>query len=116
MNILQKAAEILVERGYAHHMHIDQRAHLRHNPPIDLILIDSDVDNIRFSCDPFADTLEGRRQSDAIEDYLFIHKFDLFNESVIIKPMIEALHLHQWRLDGIKWCLEQLSENNHEAP
>jgi len=58
--------------------------------------------------DPFADTLEGRRQSDAIEDWIYSVHEDLWEQSHLIVelPFISF----KWRLDRIKWCLEQLRD------
>ena len=60
--------------------------------------------------DPFADTLEGRRQADALE----YHLFDFGNECSLWERSTAEVDFppmgnnHQWRLDRIKWCFEQL--------
>ena len=100
MNILQKAAEILVECGYA-----DKLGYME-NGNAEVIRT-----KLFHHVEPFADTLEGRRQADAIEDwlwerYLKIHtEGDLWGESINIE---QESTKHQWRLDRIKWCLEEL--------
>jgi len=103
---MKKAAEILVECGYADSYLIDKREHLQHNPPITMVIHDTVVDGIRFECDPFSDTLEGRRQADVIEDWLNNNNQSMWLTSGI---KIKLPKGHQWRLDRIKWCLEQLN-------
>ena len=65
---------------------------------------------------PFSDTLEGRRQSDALEDWL-MHKYThIWNESdngvywLRMRYRVDNNTAHQWRLRRIKWCFEQLEE------
>jgi hypothetical protein len=120
--ILKKAAEILVECGFAVKFNIDKREHLQHSPPICLIVACEDRDFDSVTCDPFADTLEGRRQADTIEDWLRSFNAldcsvsDLWDASKLeVKPIratgiSAAFNQHQWRLDRIKFCLEQLGE------
>jgi hypothetical protein len=54
--------------------------------------------------DPWADTLEGRQQADALEDFLDINHSLLWLESA--RPA-EPGNNRKWRLDRIKWCFEQ---------
>jgi hypothetical protein len=64
---------------------------------------------LREKCDPYADTLAGRRQADALEDWLYDYNEDLWEESVHIPDRHKLkCTLHQWRLECIKWCFEQL--------
>lgn len=111
MNILQKAAEILVECKYCDTFEIDKREHLQHNPLINLIIFDSDLDNIRIECNPFVNMLESRKQADTIEDWLRHERATLYFNSadeVGFNPKSNKSH-HQWRLDRIKWCLQEMS-------
>ena len=101
---MKQYAEILVKCGYAKFM-------LRP----DII----EVSGYSVKVNPFADTLEGRRQADAIEGYLRWHETELWKESYIktskyYESMIDSLvcKVHQWRLDRIKWCVEQLEQRN----
>ena len=107
MNTLEKCAEILVECGKA----------IRWRNPVDpkftgiiMVLTEADVDGdygeFNEWCNPFADTLEGRRQADAIESYLIQTNFHREFNVLTAKP--EVADFHQWRLDRIKWCIEQL--------
>ena len=105
MNKLQKAAEILVECGYATSYEKDG-----HHWYVEYLYTDN------MPCyekvNPFADTLEGRRQADAIEDW-FNHNeepYKLWCDSDLMTRSVESLSksVHQWRLDRIKWCLDNL--------
>ncbi len=93
-------ASILVESGYADDINKDHTAHAhpcgRNGDDIDW--------EFRL-IEPYADTLEGRRQADAIEDWL--DGGCLWNLS---KDKVEQYSNHQWRLDRIRWCIEQLQE------
>jgi hypothetical protein len=112
MNELKKAAEILVECGYADAINEKRPMTVRRNLPIG-----EDYYPLQVECDPFADTLEGHRQANAIEDWLFddsspeLYKrhYNLWHES---SDLSVTKSRHQWRLDRIKWCLEQLAEES----
>jgi len=67
-----------------------------------------DWKGVKQKIDPFADTLEGRRQADALEDWLINNHWDLWNESRRGYSTSPTGKQHQWRLDRIKWCFEQL--------
>lgn len=60
--------------------------------------------------DPFADTLEGRRQADALEDWLIYKGY--CEEFDFSKLAGWPRNFHQWRLDRIKWCFEELSNDD----
>ena len=100
MGITKKAAEILVECGYVipgMNGYMEPCFYVaggRH--PMEIVI------------DPFADTLEGRRQADAIEDWLMAET-TLWCESFNVVPD-SICSQHQWRLDRIKYCLEELSK------
>ena len=100
MNTLEKCAEILVACGYAEKIHepvipSDIRLHVNNfigNQPVN----------------PFVDTLEGRRQADAIEDWLILFHTTLWKEASSGKADVTAPHHnHQWRLDRIEWCIQE---------
>lgn len=64
---------------------------------------------------PFTDTLEGRRQADALEDWLLRDDRQLMAESNFHVSGYENdgctyKSCHQWRLDRIKYCFKQLGE------
>ena len=117
MNVLQKCAEILVESGKA----------IRWRNPVDpkftgiiMVLTEADVDGdygeFNEWCNPFADTLEGRRQADAIEDWLDSYKstsdvdgLSMWEVSAMT-VMRDSTH-HQYRLDRIKWCISELCKD-----
>ena len=94
MDITKKAAEILVECGYGSACPDIEGVYVKKNNFVRTVL-------------PFTDTLEGRRQAYAIEDWLALNG--------IWRKSFKAVHVdmkisgHQWRLDRIKWCLEKLS-------
>ena len=105
MNELQKCAQILVDSGY-----VDGTIDYRYSKP----WIENRPDSMLHQMiDPFEDTLEGRRQADAIEDWLYLKKGSL------LWPASEAATAnicqdkdlnsnHKWRLDRIKWCIQEL--------
>ncbi|MEN8171382.1 MAG: hypothetical protein ABFS03_00730 [Chloroflexota bacterium] len=101
-DVNKKAAEILVECGYAQ----------KYEPYVACFRVV--VYYTIKSCNPFLDTLEGRRQADAIENYLRdsesnLHECYLWSQSGC-KRFDHGDNHHQWRLDRIKWCLEQLAD------
>ena len=103
MNDLQKCAEILVDCGYGDKLGFMENGNAE--------VIQS---NLFKHVEPFSDTLEGRRQADAIEDWLWFNENTLYSKSfhVIDEPLIyESLKTqHKWRLDRIKWCILELIE------
>ena len=107
MDITKKAAEILIKCGYANDTteegDLYSRAYMQEGEYI----------RAKYSVlELFADTLEGRRQDDAIEEYLVCnyvsHKNNLWSDSKIETARNQPQH--QWRLDRIKYCLEELSK------
>jgi hypothetical protein len=82
-------------------------------------------------CDPFytapnnsesckAKECAARRQADAIEEWLYLQSepkptnnyWDISAQEVACHQLETNIdnNRHQWRLDRIKWCLEQLGE------
>jgi len=100
---LKKAAEILVECGYADYK-TDSSNYICWRDPA----IDDTIEAVQY----FSDNLEGRRQADAIEFHFEFNaptsNLDLWLESKVITQGMNTPH--QWRLDRIKWCLEELSK------
>ena len=100
----EKIAEILVECGYADHATDDG---------LYVVWSDPDIDHLYEKIQYTQDTLEGRRQADAIEDWLLLEKNQLWNNSYTEANWVTdngKLLNHQWRLDRIKWCIEQLGD------
>jgi hypothetical protein len=102
---MKKIAEALVQCGYADYQIGDGSVRWK----------DAELDNLCEEVEPFADTLEGRRQADALEDWLFINHNRLWaidsKRPEAVPPIISSNRFysqHQWRLDRIKWCFEQL--------
>lgn len=105
-----KIAEILVECGYAKSLAEDSEGVIN-----GWVTICDSGYGIHEKVDPFADTLEGRRQLDALEDWLKFNQYNLWNFSEedisqMNKSDSTQMSSHQWRLDRIKWCIEQLEE------
>ena len=91
-----KTAEALVECGYADDWQ---------EPITNCIEV---LVNHRWTIvDPFADTLESRRQADALEDWL-----DQNYRNLWLAARSSALSCHQMRLDRIKYCFEQLEKRD----
>ena len=60
----------------------------------------------------YADTLEGRRQADAIEDWLCNNYEKLWEQASDDDLILDHdITHHQWRLDRIKWCVEELDND-----
>ena len=111
-DILKKAAEILLETGYANDycVMLNKLAVIVNTPSG----FHKEIVTPFYSCeDNEADSLQirlecySRRQADALEYY--------FNSSTQLKLLwfrsmneLGFTHGHQWRLDRIKWCLENL--------
>ena len=104
---MKQIAEALVECGHADDIRGGRTAHARPCGPDG-----SDVDWEFRLIDPFADTLEGRRQADALEDWLSDHyrrdSDDWLYWMASEKQVAKTGSHHQWRLDRIRWCFEQL--------
>ncbi len=92
----KQIAEILVECGYAKDINKDKGQYI--------VAINVPV-TIWVWCDPFADTLEGRRQADALEEYLMDERPKIWFASGPHICLISTRR--QRRLDRIKWCFEQ---------
>ncbi len=107
MNALQKAAEILVDCGYAETTSVVSKKQKLINTD-EYLSIDVQYD---------ADTLEGRRQADIIEDWLMFEPGNLYEKSLYKAEQATRGHglNHKLRLDRIKWCLEQLSNDTGES-
>ena len=96
MNELEKCAEILVECEYADGFWGNGY----------FLFYNRSFEN-ETKLDPFSDTLEGRRQADAIEDWLSTRQSGLWCVfSRKDNPLLD--NLHKWRLDRIKWCIQEL--------
>ena len=96
MNTLQKAAEILVECGYADQIFSGDwiyKLNSGSNPT---------------HCEPFSDTLEGRRQADAIEDWLWIERPNLWTTSIDSVKLDDSTG-RKSRLNRIEWCLNEIT-------
>jgi hypothetical protein len=103
---MKKAAEILVECGYGY---------LSRDFPKQILRVVENVGVQVYPIDLFADTLEGRRQADAIEDWLSINHYLNWHKSRSEVLVIDYKNCHKWRLDRIKWCLEQLEISNEKT-
>ena len=109
-SISKKCAEILVEAGYADG-YLDLNEGRGNTPLYHLVWTSSDRCTINGNEDisVFADTLEGRRQADAIENYLVLEHYGLwFASKQIENNKTPVLPRRKWRLDRIKWCIQEL--------
>lgn len=108
MNIIEKAAEILASTK---HNKCTAWGYISGVVFLQFNLVEQRGRNAE-KVEPFTDTIQGRRQVDIIEDWL------IWNEQILwhiqSKRHIKSTEKgkpkssHQWRLDRIKWCLEQL--------
>jgi len=104
MDILQKAAEILVQYRYAEALRTHNNKFKLSVPQ--LMWYVSETDNMYEIVNLFIDTLESRKQADAIEDYLWDKETILWRISMDMVDL--RSNNNQWRLDRIEWCLEEL--------
>ena len=108
MMCLKKCAEILVKCKYAegYYLYHDRWFWQEQDPS----KMTPYLQNPYQRCNPFADTLESRRQADAIETYLNQSRVLLWANSAGVPK--ESIHLHEWRLNRIKWSVEQLEKDD----
>jgi len=115
---MKRIAEALVECGYA----LDIANSFDFVPKKGIIYLKMTESKDYFQIgkvqevDPFADTLEGRRQADALEDWLITaNSINYDIDGKLLWDKSEYINddngQHQWRLDRIKWCFEQLEED-----
>ncbi len=97
-NTNKKAAEILVECGYCP-SYITNRLG-------DYTLV---VGHGEY-CNPFMESLEARKQADAIEDYLHDKHPDILEQSKRFCRVPRPYNGRQKRLDRIDWVLKKLTE------
>ena len=98
MNELEKCAEILVASKYAQYEWINLHGRQA---------IEKYSNGGAYLCEPFEDTLEGRRQADAIEDWLWNNEIRLWGDSAFEVAGKRTMPQHQWRLNRIKWCIQE---------
>lgn len=111
MDVLKTAGELLVKSGYA------ASSDRNLSDTYYLARVENNQGHFEASeVDPFANTIVGRRQADVIETYLAFNESTLWHHSKSgIESTAESCHKqftthHKWRLDRIKWCLEQLTK------
>ena len=103
MSELEKCAEILVDCGYADAF---DGGYDKFTGNEYWIVKDNLTKQVPVQI--FADTLEGRRQSDSIEDWLRINKEDVWYDLKGSARVDKEISSHQWRLDRIKLCIQKL--------
>ena len=107
----KKAAEILVQDGRYVYKEYEEGVRL-------LSVIDpnwpSQSGYRNCILDPFKHDVDGINQAHIIEDYLAQKKKHLWLSSMG-QFGFDDRPRHQWRLDRIKWCLAQLTEQQHGA-
>lgn len=102
--LLEKSAEILVECGYAI---IGINGYME-----PCYWRNGDKHPKEIVINPLADTLEGRRQADAIEDWLWIKQTSLWDKS--FHHIEISGDGRKMRLDRIKWYLDNLRDSDGE--
>lgn len=113
---MKNIAEALVECGYAHS--VPTSFNFIPQEGVEYIQMVKKPDLFQYGqyqeVNPFADTLEGRKQANALEDWLFINHNRLWaidsKRPEAVPPIISSSRFYsqrQWRLDRIKWCFEQ---------
>lgn len=109
-------AELLVKAGYAHSIPTTFNF-IPHEGVTYLQMVDKpDPFKTRqyVEVNPYADTLESRKQADALEDWLDNElETALWQSSK--RKLLEGGYKYtsnrQWRLDRIKWCIKLLKED-----
>ena len=104
---MKRYAEALVECGYAKAYQGELGNYFLDTQDYQFDIL------IREKCDPFTDTLEGRRQANALEDWLInANSINYDIDGNLLWDKSEYINddngQHQWRLERIKWCFEQL--------
>ena len=107
MDITKKAAEVLVECGTLEAHREGIGFFIKCSPSHKRLIKWAETEKLDRFIEPLHDSLEGRRQADAIEDWLKGKNKELWERSVFVHY---SGRNHQWRLDRIKWCLEELSK------
>ena len=112
MNELEKcAAEILVECGYAETItEVEGIVIVKYG---ELQIYPETIDPY-YSGDNTHRECISRRQADAVEDWLFNRYKELWTESVL-HCGDGRKDLHLWRLDRIKWCIQELINEEIQA-
>ena len=110
MDITKKAAEILVECGYAISLPDQSRRREDYYGEV----LRSEVMGKGERCfsvcvSPFSDTLEGRRQIEAIEDWLHVNEPELIRRAKHCSEPV-PYNGRQKRINRTEWCLEELSK------
>ncbi len=102
--ILQKAAEILVKAGYARNIDKDFDNHIYNDIYVEF------KDGTIELVEPIANTLEGRWQFDAIEDFLVWNHQDLWaiSKRRIFVSSEKHTNPHERRSLRIQFCLGNL--------
>jgi len=110
MDITKKTAEILVEAGRYVYREYEGGVWL-------LSVCDPDWPSQSGyrSCilDPFKHTIDGINQAHIIEDWLLDKHIKLFTVKACM-AVSSNNNAHQWRLERIKWCLEQLADAEND--
>ena len=101
---MRKCGEIFVECGYALSLVDWDEGY---------ILRDAKYSPIPEKIQPFTDTLEGRKQDDVIEDFLYKSKNSLWAKSYfkVDDPIITGESNREFRIRRMKWCIEQLCKD-----
>lgn len=99
----KRIAEALVECGYAKRLGVSG-VHDGYFIGV--------MDGFDQVVNPFIDTIESRRQADALEDWLFVNQTHLWGQSANNDVGGER---RQWRLDRIKYCFEQMGKDNEHT-
>ena len=115
---MKRIAEALVECGYADTWIQHDNRQYPLNNQFDSISIG--IDGNWIKCNPFADTLEGRRQADALEDWLHNEHYNIIQQAKVAEMLqkdnpnndfMGQYNGRQKRLKRIKWCFDQLEKS-----
>jgi hypothetical protein len=108
---MEKCAEMLVESGYAVNTKFVPIEKSPDKIARWVLITKTGIHRVEL----FLDTLEGRRQADAIENWLVKLNKEETNWNGLtlwgasrVKTNNRPLKMHQWRLDRIKWCVQEL--------
>ncbi len=106
MKPLELMAKDLVKCGYADSYHAVPIGNIQSYRIVYTTCDDITVNPyVEFS----VDTLEGRRQLDALEDWLIKNQLKLWDRARYNVTQLQSYNSqHRERLDRIKWCYDQL--------
>ncbi len=109
---INQIASLLIICKYA--LHIEVIGDTRRDEHGAIAVIKSGEEFWHYVVDPYSDSLESRRQEEALEDYFTWNELDMWEEAdrhVISGKAWGVYGMRARRLGRIRWCVDQMIEN-----